>query len=250
MGDIAEPAGMDVSRDGQHVAYITNGTFTVARVPGGETEQRWNLRHSSAGAIAFGPDNLVLLSFDRLRAWRVPGLWPIGTGFTRHGGESIAMSPDGQTLVSAGTSVIDLWDTKAWTVRDSLIGIPSYVNTVLFSPNGRQIASGGGSKERGKGLIILWDLSTHRQIWRHETAGYSGALAFSADGRWLVIAGGEGKAVILDSRSGKVATEWVAHREGVYAVAFSPDGRRVVASGFQSSMRFWDFDSLAAKIRS
>jgi WD40 repeat protein/serine/threonine protein kinase/Flp pilus assembly protein TadD len=139
------------------------------------------------------------------------------------------------------------------------------VNAVAFSPDGRYLASGSGDYFAGgeSGDLVVWQLATGREVFAHrELPGAIRAVAFSPDGRW--IAAGQstwagsyrGEAALLefsqrvgmksDSRPLAVdpagtLTVWDAatgqerfHTTdpgplGISSLAFSPDGRRIIA---------------------
>ncbi|MGH3165077.1 MAG: WD40 repeat domain-containing protein [Trebonia sp.] len=72
-----------------------------------------------------------------------------------------------------------------------LTGHTGYVNTVVFSPDGRTLATGS---ERG--TVQLWDVATRQQIGPSlttaSTEGFVNSVAFSPDGQILVGVSGGG----------------------------------------------------------
>jgi WD domain, G-beta repeat len=75
------------------------------------------------------------------------------------------------------------------------------------------------------------------------------ALAFAPGGRWLAVAHGEiGKTgevqLFRMSRAGRAeATEPVAiagHKDSIYALAFSPDGKTLATAGYDRLIHLWD----------
>ena len=63
------------------------------------------------------------------------------------------------------------------------------VQAVVFSPDGKQLATAGGDK-----VVRLWDLDTGRQIAALPSQDRVGAVAFSPDGKSLA-AGNKGGTV-------------------------------------------------------
>jgi WD40 repeat protein len=65
-------------------------------------------------------------------------------------------------------------------------------------------------------------------------------LRFSADGKLLATAGGDGRAKIVDVASGTTVHVCEGHRGHVYTVAFDPLRPHLVSGGFDSTVRVWD----------
>jgi WD40 repeat protein len=69
-------------------------------------------------------------------------------------------------------------------------------------------------------------------------------VRFSPDGRRAISSGWYvDKTISLwDIETGKVIRVMQGHDDGIYCVAFSPDGRHVLSGGFKGSLRLWDVE--------
>lgn len=67
-------------------------------------------------------------------------------------------------------------------------------------------------------------------------------LAFSPDGRWLVVVNGEGLARVWDTHGWAVRTEFSWDIGLLRCVAFSADGQRAACAGHRGVILVWDWD--------
>ena len=204
-------------------------------------------------SVAFSPDGRTLASGGGWKNSTIR-LWDVMAGAYRHiltghtssaynlafSVYSVAFSPDGGTLASAGgwDKTIRLWDVVTGAHKKTLIGTGA-VNSVAFSPDGKTLASGEG---RPDNTIHLWDAVTGALL--HTLTGHTGSVtrvAFSPDGGTLASGGGDGDATIQlwDAMTG-------AHKKTligtgvVYSIAFSPDGGTLASGSRDATIRLWD----------
>ncbi len=123
------------------------------------------------------------------------------------------------------------------------------VSSVVFSPDGRRLASASGTWiGRTPGEIKLWDATTGRLVltFAGRTAPVTG-LAFHPDGRQLAsssspfTSGIPGGVTLWDAGTGREIGALRLDRPGGFlGVAFSPDGRLLATAGADGQVRLWD----------
>ena len=114
------------------------------------------------------------------------------------------------------------------------------VLSLAVSPDGKRIASGGGSD----GTLRVWDAASGRELLLVRTAVVN-SLAFSPDGKRIASGGcDDDKSVrIWDAASGRRLLTLKGHTQWVRCVAYSRDGKRIASGGDDHTVKVWDAES-------
>jgi WD40 repeat protein len=159
--------------------------------------------------------------------------------------ESVAFSPDGQTLVSASMdATVRIWAPATGTERRRLKGtFGRMTHAVAFSPDGKTlvVAADGGRSLRFLGPASGKEL---RQI-PHLDSGWFTSVVFAPDGRTLLAGGNrfvnQWQGFFLwDATTGKEIRQFRGHTDNVKGIAFSPDGKTVFSGGEDRTVRVWE----------
>jgi WD40 repeat protein len=151
---------------------------------------------------------------------------------------SVALSPDGRVLATAGTdATIKLWDARTGSPVRRLVGHAENVRWVTFSPDGTRLVSASYDRQ-----AIVWDVARGAELARLAGAhkNWVNAVAVSPDASYAVTGGRDGLMTLWDLKTFLPIRTTFGHAESVGAVAFSRDGRTIASGGEDRTIRIWD----------
>lgn len=229
----------------------------------GQERNRLEGHTDSVWDVAFSPDGKTLLSAS---ADHTLILWDVRTGeriatLIGHGDavRAVAFSSDGMTVLSGSDdNSLYLWNLATATpIRRFTTRDVADVWEVAFSPNGQYAIATYGSTGRftTEGRIVLWEVATGQEIRRFDTNSPVRSLAFSPDGRHILL--GTDKAapnsfnlinvqsimVMLDIETGEEIKQYFHGYAPIMSIAYSPDGLTAVAAGGDQLLMLWDLDT-------
>jgi WD40 repeat protein len=155
--------------------------------------------------------------------------------------------PDGKTLATAAAASnvwitsrdhsIRLWDVSSGKEKGTLEGHTKNVTNVVFSPDGKTLASAGRDW-----TLIFWDVANLKEVGRilGENIYSPNRVVFTPDGKTVVLAsfGSEREALrFRDVATGDLRFSLRPHTENIMAVAISRDGRTLATGGWDKTVR-------------
>jgi WD40 repeat protein len=248
------------------------------------TIQRWDLvlskqipmpgHKSWVADFDFQPGTNLLLSAayeGKLLWWETPlGSPNSARTVAAHRGQirSIACSPDGQFLATAGNDkLVRIWRTADGALLKELAGHGSHIYHVAFHPNGKHLVSG-----ELLGILKQWEVATWQHVRDldakplhkydptfHADCGGIRGMAFSPDGRFLA-AGGIGEVTNAFAGVGKPTVliyDWLTGQRmhllnpksnfqgSVWSLQFHPTRDFLIGAGGGGSGGLWFWNAEA-----
>src|SRR5262249_19606379 len=141
-----------------------------------------------------------------------------------------------------GDRTIRLWDPARGKQIRRFQKLPGVGPQFALSPNGKTLAviAGEGNKLT---QVRLWEVATGKELRALVHPDPVRCLAFSPDSQVLASATGDsnkpGDIRLWQPATGKLIRSWKGHPGWIFAVAFAPDGKAVVSSGLDNTIRIW-----------
>ena len=200
----------------------------------------------------------------------------------KHGSnvQTVAYSPVNPFLIaSAG----DTGEIKLWNLRnDTVVTLGRHndtVNSIAFSPDGIQLASGGDDyvlklwnvnhkhpiatrdhitdriRSQVKAVTFspngnmiatggrhakLWDAYTLNQITTFPHSEWVWAVDFSTDGKLLATGDNSGRVNVWNLQNHRAVTQLHADSDSVYTVQFSPNDQILAGAGYAGQVKLWN----------
>ncbi|MFP6618436.1 MAG: serine/threonine-protein kinase, partial [Pirellulaceae bacterium] len=234
------------SPDGNSLAAAGFGDqIGVWPLPGRDPQQVFSGHRGDVHEVVFHPDGKRVFSCSddqSIKVWdRTQRQGSVSLEGKRYGGGFVAFSPDGTqvAMASSGLHEIGIWDVKTQKKIVTLLGHVAPVLSVMFSPSGKQLVSGGRDN-----TVRLWDTSTGQPLYTltdHKDAVWE--VAFSPDGTLVASASYDGTARVWKTLEGRTVSVFRGHadpRPHLQDLAFSPDGKQVASVGYDTVVRIWD----------
>jgi hypothetical protein len=119
----------------------------------------------------------------------------------------------------------------------TLAGHANKVTSVIWSPDGKQIASGLWDDK----TVRIWDAATGKLL--KTLTGHTSmvtSVAWSPDGKQIVSGSEDDTVRIWDAATGKLFKTLTGHTRSVTSVAWSPKGEKIVSGSWDKTVRIWD----------
>ncbi len=206
-----EIRGVAFTPTGDHIASACGFTVRLFDVRGQEV-RRFSGHTATIKCLAFSADGKRLATGSEDKTVRT---WDVSTGrevqrYTRHtqGITAVVFPPHANQLASASRDqTVRLWDLKSGLEAELLDAQAGNVLDIAVAPDGKRLASA--------------HFDTIVRIWRLEPLTDDAA----AKGQ---------------DEKPRVVGECAGHKQMVSALAFTPDGKRLLTAGQDQSLRLWD----------
>jgi WD40 repeat protein len=148
-----------------------------------------------------------------------------------------AFSPDGGQVITVGDDAIRRYDLATGRALPAILARGAAWRYASFDPGGTCIVARAADRtvrllDRGSGLPVGPPLETAREVIHHDLD--------AAASRHLVVTTLDGVATIWDLDRARDGARTSAHARGwLEAVAFAPDGDRLVTAGSDHAVRVW-----------
>jgi WD40 repeat protein len=123
------------------------------------------------------------------------------------------------------------------------LGRHLFLSSPAFSADGKTLAA--CAETRNARSVVFWDVTTRRPRKASIPCRAHRTPLYSPDGRWLVLVGAREIEFLELRPKGMVRAEAIRNptRYPIQSLAFSPDGKWLLAASTDKVVRLWDVES-------
>jgi WD40 repeat protein len=139
----------------------------------------------------------------------------------------------GDSIDSPLGSTCILYDIKTGKQLMKLTGNRSYITTVCFSPDGKQIATASTDN-----TCMLWNIIEGKRITTFELFETSRLIKYSPDGKTIAAPSSDNSYILWNTNNGEQIIK-LKHTEKILEACFSPDGK-IIATTSGNTCILWN----------
>ncbi|MBC7821862.1 MAG: hypothetical protein IAG10_33665 [Planctomycetaceae bacterium] len=156
---------------------------------------------------------------------------------------AVRFSPDGKQLASAaGDRLIKIFDAQSGETIHRMAGHTGHVLGLSWKADGKMLISGGSDN-----VLKLWDVEKGLPLRTMKGTTYQigaykrdiTAVAFIGDSEQILAASGDGTVRLHRTTSDNDILTFAGSKGYQHSVAATPDGRSVIATGSDGTLRVW-----------
>lgn len=231
----------DLSNPSEFVETQTKNTIVKTFI--GHTGAIYSVRVNKQGT------KLLTASADKsIRTWDINTGNPLNVIYTHGIVPKIAIfSPDGNFIACPYIQKqIAIWDAN--TIREimTLTTPHNQILSLAYSPDGTLLASADN-----EGIICIWDIRTQKKAyqWQIPTKYEINSIEFHPSQSMIAIASADKNVYVWHYNEKNKVNVLRGNILPVSCVDFSPDGKRLLASGLDKTLRIWDVEKDFEEIR-
>lgn len=195
----------------------------------------WNQANQIALAGSHPNDEVLILNPE---TWETinSAVYPRPTTMVR-------LSPNGESLIVAGTHHFDVIDCRA--TPKILAKLDTYLKfeprSIAWHPDNRRLAIGAFGF--GAQLLEIDPATTKvRKLAAYQFADTATSLEFSRNGQELIIGNAAQRVDVIDLELGRLTASHKGHLNGVHCVSQDPTGQLVASLSGDASIKIWQRD--------
>jgi WD40 repeat protein len=213
----------------------------------GLTFRLHSIAQNNNGTLAVG-----MLPFGWLQTYnggtKVSSALTLPVGYDRGRIKKLVYSPNGRQLLimnganELGALIVEIWD-PAGRRTVSLISEAEFTRTnekhydAVWSPDGTQVAAAGDKS------VKVWNAVSGAVLMSFNVEKPAMSLAFTPNGRQLLVGDENGMVRLLDVPAGMVARTFSGVEERITAITMSPDSEQVLAVDSTGQLKVWSAEN-------
>jgi WD40 repeat protein/serine/threonine protein kinase len=167
-------------------------------------------------------------------------------------------SPDGRWLVTGAPAGWRLWNTQTWEPTGDCPGTSPERwygrNASAFSPDSQFLVTGASEVANIVDHLRVWRLPGLEELPAIRFGGFGGGIppvsvAFSADGKQLIVGYWTGQIVVWDFATRNVVATLHEHTGSVTAIGLAADGKSFATTSTDRTVNVWDSATFKLLVR-